>query len=35
LQMTLLAGNYRFTVHAVNAAGDGPESARSNQVVAR
>jgi hypothetical protein len=35
LTMTLPAGNYRFTVQAVNVIGAGPESARSNQVAAR
>jgi hypothetical protein len=36
LDMTLpQVGNYRFTVHAINAAGAGPESARSNQVLGR
>jgi hypothetical protein len=35
LQMTLKAGNYRFTVQAVNAVGTGAASARSNQVAAR
>jgi hypothetical protein len=35
LTMTLPAGNYRFTVQAVNAVGAGALSARSNQVVAR
>ena len=33
--MTLRAGNYRFTVQAVNAAGTGAASARSNLVAAR
>ena len=32
---TLPAGNYRFTVVAINAVGTGPASAQSNQVVAR
>jgi hypothetical protein len=35
LTMTLLSGNYRFTAQARNKAGSGPQSARSNQVVAR
>ncbi|NUO90790.1 MAG: heme peroxidase [Dermatophilaceae bacterium] len=36
LDMTLpQLGNYRFTVHAINAVGSGPESARSNQVLGR
>jgi len=35
LTMTLPAGNYRFTVQAVNAVGAGAQSARSNLVVAR
>jgi len=35
LTMTLLAGNYRFTVQAINTAGPGPQSARSNLVAAR
>jgi hypothetical protein len=36
LDMTLpVIGNYRFTVHAINAIGAGPESARSNQVLGR
>jgi hypothetical protein len=33
--MTLPAGNYRFTVQAVNRVGAGPQSARSIQVAAR
>jgi hypothetical protein len=33
--MTLQTGNYRFTAQAINKAGSGPQSARSNQVVAR
>ena len=33
--MTLAAGNYRFTVQAINAIGAGPQSGRSNQVQAR
>jgi hypothetical protein len=32
---TLPAGNYRFVVVARNAIGQGPSSARSNQVAAR
>ena len=35
LTMTLQAGNYRFTAQAINKAGSGPQSARSNLVVAR
>ncbi len=35
LAMTLTAGNYRFTVQAINAVGNGPQSARSNLVAAR
>lgn len=36
LAMTLpQTGSYRFTVEAVNAAGVGPQSARSNQVAGR
>jgi len=35
LQMTLAAGNYRFTVRAYNAVGQSPLSARSNLVTAR
>ena len=35
LSMTLTAGNYRFTVQAINAVGAGPQSARSNLVAAR
>ncbi|WP_139721906.1 peroxidase family protein [Serinicoccus chungangensis] len=35
LAMTLAAGNYRFTVQAINAIGAGPQSGRSNQVQAR
>ena len=35
MEMTLPAGNYRFTVVAINAVGTGPASAQSNQVTAR
>jgi Ca2+-binding RTX toxin-like protein len=35
LSMTLSAGNYRFTVQAVNSAGASAQSARSIQVAAR
>ncbi len=35
LKMTLRAGKYRFTVQAVNAIGNGSQSARSNKVSAR
>ncbi len=35
LTMTLQTGNYRFTVQAINEAGSGPQSARSNLVVAQ
>ena len=35
LSMTLAAGNYRFQVTAINAAGQSARSARSNLVVAR
>ncbi|MEP7115725.1 MAG: fibronectin type III domain-containing protein, partial [Ilumatobacteraceae bacterium] len=34
-EMTLPAGNYRFTVVAINATGPGVASAQSNQVTAR
>ena len=34
LSMTLPAGRYRFTVQAINAIGDGPQSARSNLTPA-
>ena len=33
--MSLIAGNYRFTVVATNAVGPGAASARSNLVAAR
>jgi hypothetical protein len=33
--MTLVPGLYTFTVQAVNAAGPGPASARSNIVTVR
>jgi hypothetical protein len=36
LSMTLpRTGNYRFTVQAINAVGDGPQSPRSNLVAGR
>jgi hypothetical protein len=35
LEMTLQAGNYRFTVQARNSVGNSAQSARSNLVVAR
>jgi hypothetical protein len=35
LEMTLQAGNYRFTVQAVNATGAGAQSVRSNRVAAK
>ena len=35
LTMTLPAGNYRFTAQAINKAGPGPKSARSNLVLAQ
>jgi hypothetical protein len=35
LTMTLQTGNYRFTLQAINKAGSGPQSARSNLVVAQ
>jgi hypothetical protein len=35
LTMTLPSGNYRFTVQARNKVGSGPQSVRSNLVVAR
>jgi hypothetical protein len=30
-----VTGNYRFTIQAINAAGTGPHSAMSNQVIGR
>ena len=33
--MTLSTGHYRFTVQAINKAGPGPQSARSNPVAAQ
>jgi hypothetical protein len=35
LVFTLPAGNYRFTVVAINAVGTSPASAQSNLVTAR
>jgi len=35
LTMTLQTGNYRLTAQAINKAGSGPQSARSNVVVAQ
>ena len=35
LTMALPAGNYRFTVQAINAVGSGAQSTRSNLVTAR
>jgi P pilus assembly chaperone PapD len=35
LTITLQSGNYRFTVQASNKVGSGPQSARSNLVVAQ
>ena len=36
LQMIVpIAGNYRFTVQAINAVGASPQSARSNLVAGR
>jgi len=35
LTMTLQSGNYRFSVQARNKAGSGPQSARSNLLVAQ
>ena len=35
LKVTLVPGQYTFTVQAVNAAGPGPASARSNVVTVR
>ena len=34
-QFTLVAGNYRFVVQAINVVGTGPTSNRSNNVVPR
>jgi len=35
VEMTLPAGNYRFTVVAINATGTSVASGQSNQVTAR